>query len=130
LSRLLILTCQGLIRLGLRRKPVHAILELTTTDWCDMARRKQLHVSRWGTPPDNERWFDSAKINNRNVEFGTQLTFKGRKGVYSFIQYRECDDGDDVLDVFVVTGARTGQFKQFPVADVRAVKRQPVRARS
>ncbi len=94
-----------------------------------MARRKQLHVSRWGTPPVTERWFDSAKINNRNVEFGTQLTFKGRKGVFSFIQYRECDDRDDVLDVFVVTGARTGQFKQFPVADVRAVKRQPVRAR-
>ncbi len=95
-----------------------------------MARRKQLFVSRWGTPPANERWFEEYKLNGRNVGFLTPLKFKGVRGTFTFIQYRECDDRDDVIDVFVASGARTGQFKQFPASALQQVKRKSSSVRS
>jgi len=92
-----------------------------------MARRKKFHDSRWGTAPEGQVWHESTKLNNRHVEFGHPLRFKGRRGVFTFIKYIERADGRDIIDVFE---PRTGQFRAFYADTLSQVKsRQSARTK-
>jgi len=92
-----------------------------------MARRKQVHSSRWGDAPEGQVWHEETKLNNRHVGFGHPLKFKGRRGVFNFIKYVEREDGRDVIDVFE---PRTGQFRCFYADTLSQVKvRQSTSAR-